>query len=141
MDGILQIVWDTNENMQEISTKVAKLTKGCKCKKGCTGRCGCHREGHECGACINCTNRKEVNHHQSTEDLVAQEQQQLDCSDDDNECSEDEYIMIDEYDGVDEDLDNYYETLENDIDDMMMDILILVTSYMQVNFNTIIYHL
>ena len=111
--------------MQEISTKVAQLTKGCKCKKGCTGRCGCRREGHECGpgcACINCTNRKEVNHHQSTEDLVAQEQQQLDCSDDDNECSEDEYIMIDEYDDVDEDLDNYYETLENDIDDMMMDI-------------------
>ena len=119
VNEILYPVWDTDVNVQVINEKVKRLTSGCKCKKGCTGRCGCRKAGHECGpgcSCINCTNKQiiETVNEVHTNNIVGQEQERLDNEDgDDNE----EYEYIDEY--HDENINDYYEQLEQDVDDIM----------------------
>ena len=46
-DGVLNIVWDSPENMQKVREAVRLLTNGCGCKTGCTTkRCGCRKRGH-----------------------------------------------------------------------------------------------
>ena len=59
-DGILEIEWDSNENIATIKERVNFLTKGCRCKSGCkTSRCGCRKKGWECSEgceCIHCSN-------------------------------------------------------------------------------------
>ena len=34
-DGQLHIHWDTQENMENVRSRVHRLTKGCSCKSGC----------------------------------------------------------------------------------------------------------
>ena len=54
-----KFLWDTEEHILSVRTRVNQLTRGCKCKKGCHGRCGCRQKGQYCGAgckCMNCSN-------------------------------------------------------------------------------------
>ena len=63
-DEILEIFWDTAENIQKIKQKVRLLMNGCSCKSGCrTGRCGCKKRGAVCGAgccCAHCENTEHI---------------------------------------------------------------------------------
>ena len=45
-DEILEIFWDTAENIQKTKQRVRLLMNGCGCKSGCrTGRCSCKKRG------------------------------------------------------------------------------------------------
>ena len=50
-DGRLHIYWDTQENMENVCSRVHRLTKGCSCKSGCQQRsnCGCRKKDQKCG--------------------------------------------------------------------------------------------
>ena len=56
----LKVVWDTEENLQQVHRTVDYLTQGCKCKTGCgTQRCKCMKGSLKCGpSChyVNCRN-------------------------------------------------------------------------------------
>lgn len=56
----LQVVWDSEENLQKIQRTVDYITQGCKCKTGCqTRRCKCIKGILQCGPsclCVNCKN-------------------------------------------------------------------------------------
>ena len=60
VDGEIQVVWDSDENIEEVRSRVKLLTTGCKCVTGCdTNRCGCRKNGKSCSAgchCKNCLN-------------------------------------------------------------------------------------
>ena len=58
---IIEIMWDSEENMTEIRNNVAFLTRGCACKKNkCVNkRCKCRKNGKLCGPgcrCNDCSN-------------------------------------------------------------------------------------
>ena len=116
MEESLYPVWDTDENMQAIITKVKQLTSGCKCKRGCgTGQCGCKKSGRECGpgcACTNCKNTQK-DEQESNNDIVAQEQEILDSDSEE----EPEYVHYEHTDDTE-----YYENLEKEVDDIMKEI-------------------
>ena len=56
----LQVVWDSEVNLQQVHRTVEYLTKGCKCKTGCgTRRYKCIKGSLKCGPscqCVNCRN-------------------------------------------------------------------------------------
>ena len=58
--GILDVTWDTSDNITAVQRRVEHALKGCKCKTGCaTRRCTCMKEGRSCGPgcqCVHCTN-------------------------------------------------------------------------------------
>ena len=58
IDKELTIVWDSEENISKIQTRVIALLKGCRCTTGCaTGRCGCKKKDSLCSEgceCVNC---------------------------------------------------------------------------------------
>ena len=72
-NGILNICWDTSDNMQKVKDRVRLLMNGCGCKSGCmTGRCGCKKRGSVCGAgcrCVNCENI-EQNSREQEDDVI-----------------------------------------------------------------------
>ena len=58
---VLQIEWDSDENIQTIKEHVTFLLRGCKCTKSkCSTRvCSCRKAGRPCGpgcSCTGCTN-------------------------------------------------------------------------------------
>jgi len=59
-EGMLSIVWDTNENFRVIRERVQALLTGCKCTTGCkNSRCGCVKKNSLCAEgceCQNCQN-------------------------------------------------------------------------------------
>ena len=61
----LTIVWDSEENISNIQTRVTALLKGCRCTTGCaTGRCGCKKKDSLCSEgceCVNCKNMEQSN--------------------------------------------------------------------------------
>ena len=64
-DGVLDILWDLEENMKTVKTFVESLTKGCGCKSGCSKKISkCFKNSDKCGAgckCINCQNTDDPN--------------------------------------------------------------------------------
>jgi hypothetical protein len=125
-DGKLQYIWDTDENMHEVTIKVKRLTKGCKCKKGSTGRCGCRQEGRECGpgcSCVNCTNCMSIGDEHETDDLVCQERQQIQCGSSDEDDNANDYIGDNDYDDDEKSIEQYYTELEAEVDQIMFDTL------------------
>jgi hypothetical protein len=113
------------------------LTKGCKCKTGCKGRCGCRRVGRKCGPscyCIDCQNTSDNN---SNTNLRIDEEVVTNDDDDDNDASDtddngnnddDDYDDVHNNDtntddNIEEmDIDRYYEQLELEVDEIMIDI-------------------
>ena len=56
----ISIVWDTEEHMAAVQSRVLLLTRGCSCKSGCnTKRCKCYRSGL-CGPGCKCTGCKNI---------------------------------------------------------------------------------
>ena len=56
-DGELQVVWDSEQNMNAVRNCVKQLTTGCKCVTGCdTNRCSCKKNGQSCSASCQCRN-------------------------------------------------------------------------------------
>ena len=59
-NGQLEIVWEAEENKEEVKDRLDYVLKGCKCKTGCnTKRCKCKKCGRTCGPgcqCLNCVN-------------------------------------------------------------------------------------
>ena len=56
----ISVVWDTEEHMAAVRSRVMLLTRGCSCKSGCvTRRCKCYRSGR-CGPGCKCTGCKNV---------------------------------------------------------------------------------
>ena len=55
---MLEIDWDSAENIAQIRTTVALVKKGCGCKTGCvSARCKCRKQGNHCGPgckCLRC---------------------------------------------------------------------------------------
>ena len=57
MNGEIQVVWDSQENIEDVKNRVKQLTTGCQCVTGCdTNRCGCRKNGKLCSAGCNCKN-------------------------------------------------------------------------------------
>lgn len=60
VDGKLEVLWDTPENIASACQRVQYALHGCKCKTGCTTRrCKCLKESRKCGPgcqCIGCLN-------------------------------------------------------------------------------------
>ena len=53
----IQVVWDSQENIEDVRSRVEQLTTGCQCVTGCdTNRCGCRKNGKLCSAGCNCKN-------------------------------------------------------------------------------------
>jgi len=59
-NGVLSVVWDSEDNFQRCEKLVKFWTRGCQCKKACLRNCGCRRGSKSCGPgclCISsCTN-------------------------------------------------------------------------------------
>ena len=76
-NDLLQITWDTEDNMTKVRERVSALLKGCKCTTGCKSRvCGCRKKQTLCSEgcqCTNCGNLKSQSPHhnqgQCQEDL------------------------------------------------------------------------
>lgn len=56
----LNIIWDSQENMDQIQKNVTSLLKGCRCVTGCSSRrCSCVKGNNSCSPgceCKNCCN-------------------------------------------------------------------------------------
>jgi len=48
-NGILSVVWDSEDNFQRCEKLVRFWTRGCQCRKGCVRNCGCRRIKKSCG--------------------------------------------------------------------------------------------
>ena len=60
-NGEIQVVWDSEENIKDVRSRVKLLTTGCQCVTGCdTNRCGCRKNGKLCSAGCNCKNCQNV---------------------------------------------------------------------------------
>ena len=48
--GVMEVDWDSEDNMQQIRARVHYLLKGCSCKKGCKNKCcSCLKRENHCG--------------------------------------------------------------------------------------------
>ena len=48
-DNKLSIIWDTEENIKKVESKIKLWTQGCNCATGCkTNRCGCRQKQNSC---------------------------------------------------------------------------------------------
>ncbi|KAJ8036249.1 hypothetical protein HOLleu_20166 [Holothuria leucospilota] len=60
-DGLISVIWDTEENMKKVDNNQKMLRQGCKCTKGCSQNwCKCRKGGRFCSLfclCKNCKNR------------------------------------------------------------------------------------
>lgn len=89
-NGVLEIVWEVQENVDKARASLEFVLSGCKCKTGCsTRRCSCKKKDRICGpscSCINCMN--------STRTPVpsANDPTDLEVQDLLNEPTEDEYV-------------------------------------------------
>ena len=78
-DGILGVLWDTDDNVEAVRSRVQLLLRGCKCKTGCkTRHCKCIKSDRLCSAgcqCQNCTNLANSQHQLSKDisDLVTED--------------------------------------------------------------------
>lgn len=119
----LEIVWDSQENLQQVQKTVEYLTKGCKCRTGCsTFCCRCKKQSLQCGPTCHCTNCKNtsryVTQNEETEQEIQQEIHEEVANEDENdfvlEGSTDEESGMDKSDRLDE--------LNQEVDQMMEEI-------------------
>ena len=58
--GKLTVKWESDQNIQNVRSRVAFLTHGYNCKTGCgTKRCKCVKAEHPCGPGCSCTKHNE----------------------------------------------------------------------------------
>ena len=101
-DGVLDVVWETDENIKKSAKRFEYVMSGCKCKKGCwTRRCKCRKTGMKCGPGCRCTGCGNV----GEEAVEVSEMEVSEMEEDENrEEVEMVYASSDEEDAEDEDL-------------------------------------
>ena len=66
-NNLLQVTWDTEENMKKVRERVSVLLRGCKCSTGCKNRiCGCKKKGTVRSEGCECTNCENANYENTT---------------------------------------------------------------------------
>ena len=123
----LQVVWDSEENLQQVHRTVEYLTKGCKCKTGCgTRRCKYVKGSLKCGPSCQCVNYRNTTMYiaqsSETEEEIQEEmyeQSRLYQEGDDTESEEEGHSDKDIYSTDEEDR---LDELNQEVDQLMEDV-------------------
>lgn len=106
---LVDVEWDSAENVNKIKENVVYLTRGCACSKNkCKNRqCKCKKQNNFCGPGCRCKGCENVPGVQTVQNQTFQSED--DNDDDDEEEDEDDYDSADAYSDVVNDNDNYDE--------------------------------
>ena len=113
---MLEIVWDTPENVAKVHHTLEYVFHGCKCKTGCNSRrCKCKKNETTCRPgcqCIGCSNTpaNAASNDQDNELQHLEMDQRPEESDDD--------FLIEASDKSDDDIDDHMEYMYQDDDDI-----------------------
>ena len=123
----LKVVWDTEENLQQVHRTVDYLTQGCKCKTGCgTQRCKCMKGSLKCGPscqCVNCRNTtKYTAQNNDREEELLEEIYAEALLQQDRDDAESEYEIHSDREGYSTDEEDRLETLNQEVDQLMEDV-------------------
>ena len=109
-NNILEVIWDSEENVKSIQTRSALLLRGCKRKTGCiTNRCRCMKDSRTCTEgcdCVGCNNMDDDVHN------VVEEHEDQDTIDEDGDIEDDVVDEIDEGEDIAEDDTNNHDLMD-----------------------------